>query len=167
MKDFYKQPMFYYIVVPILVGVWPLWLWAAAVPSAAEKYAKEQKTFAQAERLIKQILELDSQRLDYAKANAGAGDFDYTVAIDQMSRTCGISSSGYRLSSGPIRKIKGGQKSQDATMSIEKIGVEKLSTFLSMMHMRWQGLQCTTATINKHKGEKDSWKVDLRFTYYQ
>ena len=167
MKDFYKQRMFYYIVVPILVGIWPLWLWAAAVPGVEKKYVNDQETFKKAEAIIKQILELDSQRLDYAKANDGAGDFDYTVAIDQMSRSCGVSPSGYRLSSGPIRKIKGGQTSQDATMSIEKIGVEKMATFLSKMQMRWQGLQCTNVTMSKIKDTKDSWKVDVRFTYYQ
>ncbi len=167
MKDFYKQPIFYYVVVPLLTGVWPLWLWAAAVPAAEKKYENEQQTFKKAELLIKQILELDPQRLNYAKANAGTGDFYYTTAVDMVSRNCGISPSGYRLSTGPIRKIKGRQKSQDATISIEKIGIEKIAAFLSTMQRRWQNLQCSSITMAKQKGEKDSWKVDLRFTYYQ
>ena len=167
MKDIYKQPIFYYVLVPIVVAIWPLWLFAVGLPSAEAKLQKEMKKYDDAEKLIEQILTLDPQRLDYAKANEGSSDFDYTTAIDQISGQCKISPSGYKLSSSPIRRMKGGQKSQDATMTIESIDIQKFAKFLSLMHMRWQNLQSTNLSVTKQKGQKDIWKVDLRMKYYQ
>jgi len=167
MRDIYKQPIFYYILLPIVVGIWPLWLFTVGLPGVKADYVKQDKKYQDAEVLIKQILELDPQRLDYAKASAGKSEFDYTLAIDQVCQLCKIPTTGYKLSSSPIRRIKGGQTSQDATMSIDKIDVEKFAKFLSVMHMRWQGLQSTNVTLSKHKATKDTWKADVRFKYYQ
>jgi hypothetical protein len=63
--------------------------------------------------------------------------------------------------------MKGGQESQDATMTIDTIDIERFARFLSVMHMRWSNLQCTNVTLMKIKGEKNAWKADVRFIYYQ
>jgi hypothetical protein len=52
-------------------------------------------------------------------------------------------------------------------MTIDKIDIERLAKFLSVMHMRWVNLQCTNISLAKIKGEKDAWKADVRFIYYQ
>ena len=167
MRDIYKQPIFYYILVPTVIGLWLLWLATIGLPAVKDKFEREKDRYIKAEKLIAQILELDPQRLDYAKAKKSGSGFDYTTAIDQVTRLCKISPAGYKLSSSPVRKMKGGQKSQDATMAIDAIDVEKFARFLSLMHLRWQNLQCTNAAMTKQKGTKDVWKVDIRFKYYQ
>jgi hypothetical protein len=166
MKEIYKNPVFYYVLVPIVVGLWPIWLLMLGVPGSKSGLEKEISDYNEAQKLIGEILSLDQQRLDYAKSKKTGEVFDYTTAIDQVTRICRISSTEYKLSSSPIRKVKG-QANQDASMTIDKIDIERFSKFLSVMHMRWSNLQCTNVTLSKIKGEKDSWKAEVRFIYYQ
>lgn len=167
MKDIYKKAIFYYVLIPALLALWPLWLFAFGIPDVKTSYKKETGEYNKAEGLIGQILEIDPQRLDYAKAKKEGDAFDYTTAIDQVTKVCGIAANNYRLSSSPVRKMKGGQKNQDAAITIDRINIEKLAKFLSVMHMRWVNLQCSNLTLTKIKGEKNLWKADVRFIYYQ
>ena len=168
MKDIYKKPIFYYVLIPILIGSWPLWLLGLGIPGAKSSLRSEMDDYAEAEKLIEQILgELDPQRLDYARTKKTGEAFDYTTAIDQVTKLCRILPTEYKLSSSPVRKTKGGQINQDASMTIDKIDIGKFSKFISVMHMRWSNLQCTNVTLAKIKGEKDAWKADVKFIYYQ
>jgi hypothetical protein len=167
MKDIYKEPIFYYVLVPVLIGIWPLWLFVFGLPDAKDNYKKEVSEYKEAEKLIGQILDLDPQRLDYAKAKKDGDAFDYTTAIDQVTKVCRISATNYKLSSSPVRRMKGGQENQDATVTIDRIDIERLAKFLSVMHMRWVNLQCSNVTMTKIKGEKNVWKADVRFIYYR
>jgi hypothetical protein len=167
-KDIYKKPIFYYVLLPIAVGLWPVWLFGLGIPASKNNLEKEIKDYNEAQKLIGEILgELDPQRLDYAKAKKDGGTFDYTTAVDQVTRFCRIAPNDYKLSSSPLRKMKGGQKSQDAAVTVDRIDIERLAKFLSIMHMRWVNLQCTNVTLAKIKDEKDAWKADVRFIYYQ
>ncbi len=168
MKDIYKKPIFYYVLVPIVICLWPVWLLGLGIPASGNNLQKEIKDYNEAEKLIGEILgELDPQRLDYARTKKGGNAFDYTTAIDQVTRFCRIAPTNYKLSSGAMRKMKGGQKSQDAAVTVAQIDIERLAKFMSVMHMRWVNLQCTNLTLVKIKGEKDTWKADVRFIYYQ
>lgn len=168
MKDIYKKPIFYYVLVPVVISLWPVWLLCLGIPSSRSNLQKEIKDYNEAERLIAEILgDLDPQRLDYTRIRKSGEAFDYTTAIDQVTRFCRIAPTDYKLSSGPARNIKGGQKSQDASITIDKIDIERLSKFLSVMHMRWANLQSSNVTLQKIKGEKNVWKADVRFVYYQ
>lgn len=167
MKDITKEPIFYYVLVPVILAVWPLWLFAFGIPNAEAGYKREVSQYNNAEKLITQILEIDPQRLDYANAKKNGDTFDYTTAIDQVTKVCGISPTNYKLSASPVRKTKGGQQNQDASMTIDRIDIESLAKFLSVMHMRWASLQCSNLTLSKIKGEKNAWKTDIRFIYYQ
>jgi len=166
-KEIYKKPIFYYVLVPIVFGLWPIWLFTMGLPGSKKSLDKEINDYTEARKLIGEVLDLDPQRLDYAKTKKTGESFDYTTAIDQATRVCKILPTDYKISSSPIRTIKGGQKNQDAAMTIDKIEIEKLTRFLSVMHMRWSSLQCTNLTLAKIKGEKDAWKVDMRFIYYE
>ncbi|OHB52191.1 MAG: hypothetical protein A2Y12_11410 [Planctomycetes bacterium GWF2_42_9] len=112
------------------------------------------------------MTELDPQRLDYAKHKKAGEGFDFITAFDQVTKLCQIPSTSYSLSTSPPRKSKG-QASQDAAITIEKINIERFTKFLSVMQMRWSNLQCSNVTLSKIKGEKDNWKADVRFVYYQ
>ncbi|HBG28328.1 MAG: hypothetical protein A2Y10_02100 [Planctomycetes bacterium GWF2_41_51] len=168
MKEIYKKPIFYYVLIPALISLWPIWLLVFGVPGVKDNLEKSVNDYVEAQKLISQILgELDPQRLDYAKNKKTGEAFDFITAIDQVTKLVRITPTGYRLSTSPIRKIKGGQTNQDASMTIEKINIEKFTKFLSVMHMRWSNLQCSNVTLSKIKGEKDAWKADVRFIYYQ
>ncbi|OHB59377.1 MAG: hypothetical protein A2173_11540 [Planctomycetes bacterium RBG_13_44_8b] len=167
MKDITKEPIFYYVLVPLLLAIWPLWLFALGIPNAGAAYRREVGQYNNAEKLITQILEIDPQRLDYANAKTTDDAFDYTTAVDQVTKICGISPTAYKLSASPARKTKGGQQNQDASITIDRIDIASLAKFLSVMHMRWATLQCSNLTLSKIKGEKNAWKADIRFIYYQ
>ena len=166
MKDLIRNPIFYYITIPVLVAIWPLWLAIGGNASVEKKFDKELKQFEDAEKIIADILKLDPQRLNYAKANKESTEFDYAVAFDQATKLCKIPSN-YRLSSGPIVRSRGGQSNQDATMVITQVDIEKFARFLSLIQFRWPNLQSTNLTLTKQKGAKDIWKADVRFKYYQ
>jgi hypothetical protein len=167
-KDIYKKPIFYYVLLPIAVGLWPVWLFGLGIPASKNNLKKEINDYNEAQKLIGEILsDLDPQRLDYAKTKKDGDAFDYTTAIDQVTRFCRIAPNDYKLSSSPLRKMKGGQRSQDAAIAINRIDIERLAKFLSVMHMRWANLQCTNVTLAKIKGEKDAWEADVRLIYYQ
>ena len=166
MKDLIRNPIFYYITIPVLVAIWPLWLAIGGNASVEKKFDKELKQFEDAEKIIADILKLDPQRLNYAKANKESTEFDYAVAFDQATKLCKIPSN-YRLSSGPIVRSRGGQSNQDATMVIAQVDIERFARFLSLIQFRWPNLQSTNLTLTKQKGAKNLWKSDVRFKYYQ
>ncbi|MEN6383726.1 MAG: hypothetical protein ABFD79_00850 [Phycisphaerales bacterium] len=168
MKDIYRRIIFYYVLAPAIIAIWPIYLLTVGLPGTKKGLENEITDYTKAQGYIKQILgELDPARLDYAKSKKTGEGFDFITAIDQVTKLCGIPQTGYRLSTSPQRKVKGGQASQDASMSIDKINIEKFTKFVSVMHMRWSNLQCTNVTLGKIKGEKDNWKADVRFIYYQ
>jgi hypothetical protein len=166
-KDIYKKPIFYYVLVPIVFGLWPIWLFTIGLPGSKKSLEKGISDYTEARTLIGEVLDLDPQRLEYAKNKKTGETFDYTTAVDQVTRLCRILPTDYKISSSPVRTVKGGQKNQDAAMTIDKIDIEKFTRFLSVMHMRWSNLQCTNVSLAKIKGEKDSWKADARFIYYE
>lgn len=168
MKEIYKKPIFYYVLVPAVISLWPLWLLLFGIPGSKNSLKDAIQDYSDGQASIQKILgELDPQRLDYAKNKKAGEAFDFTTAIDQVTRMCGITQTGYRLSTSLNKKTKGGQSNQDASMTIDKINIERFTKFISIMHMRWSNLQCTNVTLSKVKGEKDSWKADVRFVYYQ
>ena len=167
MKDLIRNPIFYYIIVPVIVAIWPIWLATAGNASAEKKFDKELKQFKEAEKIIANILKLDPQRLDYAKAKKKSAEFDYAIAVDQATKLCNISPTSYRLSYGPVIRSRGGQSNRDATMVINKIDIERFTRFLSLIQFRWPNLQSTNLTLTKQKEAKDLWKADVRFKYYQ
>ena len=107
-----------------------------------------------------------SVRLDkYRNQKDKSGQFDYTTAIDQFAKLCGIAPSTYTLSGG--REIKrSGRKSKSADMTINNTDVQTLAKFLSTILIRWPELQCDLLKLTKLKTGPDNWKVAIKFTYY-
>lgn len=165
MKDIYKNPIFYFILVPVLMGLWPLLIKTVYLPKAQDNWTAETKQYNDAQVLIEQILELDPERLDYADALTNSVEFDYATAVDKIAGLCDISAANYELSSKPVRS-SGQQKTQDCKIVLKKVGVEKFARFLSTIQLRWANLQCTTLTLTKTKGLPDDWKAAIDFKYY-
>ena len=135
-KDIYKKPIFYYVLVPIVFGLWPILLFTIGLPGSKKSLEKGISDYTEARALIGEVLDLDPQRLDYAKNKKTGEAFDYTAAVDQVTRLCRILPTDYKLSSSPMRKVKGGQVNQDAAITIEKIALERFTRFISGMHLR-------------------------------
>ncbi len=165
MKEFYKNPTFYYILVPVIVALWPLLIWGVYLPSARQNWQLESSQYKKAQGIITEILTLDPDRLEYADSQDAAAEFDYASAVEKIADLCGIPSTSYKLSSGIIM-TSSGQKSQSAKVGLKQVDITRFAKFLSTIQLRWANLQTVKVKLTKKKGLPDTWDVDLEFKYY-
>ena len=167
MKEIYKNPIFYYILVPVLMALWPLVVWSVYLPETEDKWQTEKAQYNKAQKIMTEILNLDPDRLDFAESKANAEEFDYATVVDSITRSCKIPEENCIISSKPIRtKTSDNQKTQNATIIIKGVDLTKFAKFLSTIQLRWASLQCEKVKITKQKGLRDMWKVDLNFRYF-
>jgi len=165
MKDIYKNPILYYIVTPVIVILWPLFVWAIYLPAAEKGVIDQQAQYRKAEAAMMEILTLDPDRREFADANNLGAEFTYADAIDNVARSCEILPSKYKLSSGMLITSRD-QKSQSASVSLKQIDIVKFARFISMIQLRWANLQCNRVKLTKKPGLPDMWDVDIEFKYY-
>jgi hypothetical protein len=166
MKDIYKNPLLYYIAIPVIAAFWPLLVWAAYLPASERSLMNEINEYKKAEQIMLEILRLDPARLELADSNTPSEEFDYARAVQRVASLYEISPANYRLNSGIIIK-SGGQKSQSAVVSLKDIGIDKLANFLSTIKLHWANLQCNRIKLTKKKSPPpNAWDVDLEFKYY-
>jgi hypothetical protein len=165
MLSIYRNPVLYYLVVPILIGLWPLLVWSVYLPEAQRRWNQEKDEFKKAQAIMLDILELDPDRLEYADSSNTDHEFDYAIVVDRIASQCGIPPTDYKFSSGPIIK-SAGQESQSAKVNLKGIDITTFSRFLSTIKLRWGNLQCTRIKITKKKGLPDAWDADIDFKYY-
>ncbi len=165
MKDILRKPIFYFIAVPVVLSLWPLWLATVGTIGAKNRLYEEKQRFVESQEKIAEILQLDSKRLEYAETQNKAGSFDYATAINKVAQECGITPTGYNISVKPARNVSG-QKVQEASLAVDNLDIVRFTTFLSLMQYRWPNLQCTQLKLEKKKGAKDSWKADMRLSYF-
>ena len=167
MKDIYKNPTLYYILVPGIIALWPLLIWAVYLPKAEDNWKDDKAQYSKAQEIIAEILVLDPDRLELTGAKDAGAEFDYANAVEQIARLCKISATSYKLSSGRIVTTTGGQKSQSANVSLIDVEINKFAEFLSTMQLRWASLQCVQLRkLTKKKALPDRWDAELQFKYY-
>ncbi len=167
MKDIYKNPILYYIAVPIIVGLWPLLVWAVYLPNAEKNVQEQMDQYKRAEPIMMEILTLEPDRLEFDDANDTAAEFTYREAINRIATICRIPPSKCNLSTAMVITTKG-QKSQSASIDLKEIDVRKFARFFSMMQLRWPNLQCERLKLSKKQNlpDNDMWDVDMELKYY-
>lgn len=165
MKEIYKNPNLYYVLVPLVVFFWPLLVKTVYLPRVEDSWKTEKTQYDKAQKTIADILSIDPGRLDYSGSEGKGADFNYAITVDKVASSLGIKDEDYTVSSKPVRK-SAGQKSQNAMVVLKEIDVTKFTKFLSTIQLSWASLQCEKATLTKKKGLPDTWKVDLAFKYY-
>ena len=167
MKNIYKNPILYYIVVPVIVGLWPLLVWAIYLPAAQKDVEEQIAQYKKAEPIMMEIFTLEPDRLEFADANDTAADFTYGEAVDRVASLCRIPPSKYNLSSAMIITTND-RKSQNASVDLKQVDIRKFARFLSMMQLRWANLQCEQLKLTKKQNlpDNDMWDVDIKFKYY-
>lgn len=166
MKDIYKNPLFYYVLVPAVLALWPLLVWGVYIPQTEKRWENAKDNYEEAKQHIDNILNIDKERIEYSGGETVKEEFDYVVAIDKIARKCGIPASKYTISSKPARRSSDGQKTQSAMVSLDGVGIKTLSEFLSTITLRWANLQCERIKISKQRGLDDIWDVDMDLQYY-
>jgi len=165
MKQIYKNPTLYYILVPVIVALWPLLIWGVYLPAAGHNWQVETSQYKEGQSIMTEILALDPDRLKFADSQNAAAEFDYASAIEKTADLCKIPPTNYKLSSGIII-TSGGQKSQSAKVGLKQVDITKFAKFLSTLQLRWANLQCAQVKLTKKKGLPDTWDIDLDFKYY-
>ena len=164
MKSYLKNPVFYYVLIPILAAFWPLLVWSVYLPESGNTFITDKGNYLEAEEKIKTILEIDPERLN--TADAGTKDeFDYTTTISEVAKFVKISAANYKISSGTI-STSAGQKSQSAKVLIKNVDISSVAMFLSRVLLKWENLQCTRLRLTKNKGLPDNWNADIDLKYY-
>ena len=164
MKDIYKNPFLYYILVPAVIALWPLFIRTVRLPNAEQSWENEKAQYTKSQKVMAEILTIDPDRLEFVDSK-DAAEFDYAIAVEKTAGLCKIAPSNYKLSSG-ILITSGGQKSQNAKVVLKQVGIAKFAKFLSTIQLRWANLQCTKVKLTKKKGLADTWDADIEFKYY-
>ncbi|MBN2456424.1 MAG: hypothetical protein JXB29_07830 [Sedimentisphaerales bacterium] len=166
MKNVYRNPILYYVLVPALTGLWPLLVSTVYLPGAEHNWELEKNEYGKGEKVIAEIIALDPDRLEFSDSSEKSAEFDYAIAIERIAALCRIPTANYKLSSGIIITTKK-QKSRRADVSLKDVEITKIAKFLSMIQLRYSNLQCTQITkLQKKKGLPDKWDVDLDLKYY-
>jgi hypothetical protein len=163
MKDIYKNPVFYYVLAPILIGMWPLLVWAVYLPTAAEGKVADEESFTDAVAACSEILKYDPDRLSIVGDDKGR-KFNYPEAIDSAANFCSIPSGNYVHTSSQIAK-SGGKETQGAHVSLDNVAIVQVAKFLSRLQSTWVNLTCEKITLKKQEGMPDQWDVDMDFKY--
>jgi hypothetical protein len=165
MKDIYKNQYLYYILIPAVVAIWPLLVWAVYLPGAEHNLNNDIDEYNKAQKTIESILSLDVDRLKLADAKKDTTEFDYVNEVYRIAALSGIQQTNCKVNSGIIMK-SGEQKSQSAKVTFTEVDIVRFTKFLSTIQFRWADLQCTKVSLNKKKGMPDSWEAELAFIYY-
>ncbi len=164
MKDYYKKANLYYTAVPLVAMAFVIFVAAISLPAASRKWKTKQKDYAKAERLIRKIVALDRERLNYKAKKGSSGEFDYSTAVVEITKLVKIAPSNYSLRGHGVTK-SGGKLRKSADVTIERVGIETLSRFISQILLRWPDLLCDRLSIDTDPGGKDLWKATMKFVY--
>lgn len=166
MKDLYKNPILYYVLAPVIIGLWPLLVWAIYLPDAQKNVNEYINQYQKAEPVMMEILTLDPDRLDFVDSNDNAPEFSWT-SVDQVANRCKIPEKKCELRSG-MKITSGGQVNQSATVNLREVGITEFAEFLSMIQLRWVNLQCERVKMTKKQNlpDNDLWDMDITFKYY-
>jgi hypothetical protein len=165
MREVYKNPMLYYLLIPVLVGLWPLLVWGVYLPRAEQSREVEGGLCVEGQARVIDILQLDPDRAIMTGKGQIAAPFDYGSEVTRVANLCKIPPSNCPFSSTGMM-VSGGKKRQDARVELKSVGIVQAAKFLWSMQSRWVTLQCEDVKLTKKKGTPDQWDVDFRFIYY-
>ena len=165
MKEFYKNPNFYLIIVPLAALIWAITTSTVLFASANDEWEKRKADFEKSQPIIKNILRLDPERINNLnKQKKNAGKFDYNMVIAKFADAHGIPATGYSLRASG-RSRRGGQLTQSATLTIDNIKITPFSRFLTELLYVWPDLECEKLTLKKQNTGPDAWEAQLHYKY--
>ena len=166
MREIYKNPMLYYLLIPLLVAMWPLLVWRVYLPRAERDRAVEGDLCVQGQTYVMDILDIDPERPIRTTTNLVPREFSYTAAVSQAASFCKIPATGWESQASGIM-VSSGKKRQDAMVKLKGVGISQAANFLSTIQTTWPSrLTCENLKLQRKKGMPDQWDVDFSFVYY-
>ncbi len=164
-REFCKNPILYYLLIPMAVALWPLLVWGVYLPRNERQQDIEQSLLVEGQTNIVDILLIDPERLKIPDANAVTEEFAFGRATDRVANLCTIPASNCSYSGGGIMKVSG-KKRQEGRIKLASVSMFQAAKFLSTLQSQWATLTCEQAILTKKKGMSDQWDVDFTFVYY-
>ncbi len=164
MREVYKNPLLYYLLIPMLVGLWPLLVWGVYLPQSKRDLKVDGSLCVEGQTQVIAILDIDRGRLDPDKGPVTT-QFEFSDAVTQAANLCKIPPSSCTLNKGSPSTSEG-RKRQDARIKLIGVGIIQAAKFLHSMQSTWVTLQCQNVKLQRKKGMPDQWDVDFRFIYY-
>lgn len=166
MRELHKNPMLYYLLIPVLVGIWPLLVWGVYLPRAEHQREIESSQCVQGQTTVMGILEIDPDRPNMTTKNVMPLEFSYTAAVGRVANLCKIPDSGWACAAGNIM-VSSGKKRQDARVKLTAVSISQVAKFISTIQSMWPSrLTCENLKLQKKKGMPDQWDIDFSFLYY-
>jgi len=169
MREIYRNPMLYYLLIPALVGLWPLLVVAVYLPNANTACAAEQALCVEGQSRVMDILVIDPERpinIRGKDKSLPPTEFSYGAAVTQVANLCKIPSSNCKYTVGGFM-TSGGKKRQDARVTLTNIQIRQAADFLWTLQSKYlTRLTCENVKLQKKKGMPDQWDVDFSFLYY-
>ncbi len=164
MKDYLKNPNFYYLLAPVVAAVWALSIYTVSLPAAEKAVQKYNKDLVETRKTAGEIFKVAPERLNYKDTKEKSRTFDYAAVINVFTKQHGIATGNYKVISRKPTK-KAGEKIQGADLAIESIDIQTLAGFLSQILTNWPDLSCNSITLTKLKFAKNAWKASIKLTY--
>ncbi len=166
MREIYKNPLLYYVLIPVLVGLWPLLVWGMYLPRAQKALNTDVRLYGDGYNCVMDMLRIDPERPNITPGKGPrVKEFTYASAVDQVANLCKISPSSYIVNAGALSTSEG-RKRQDAQIKLTNVSLAQVANFLVSMQSMWVTLQCQDLKLQRKKGMLDQWDVDFRFIYY-
>ena len=157
--------MLYYLLIPVLVGLWPVLVCGVYLPRVERDQRIEQNLGEEGQMYVVDILRIDPGRLDFADVNEVSAEFSYGPAIDRVANLCRIPASNCQYTAGDIIPV-GGKRRQDARVKLSDVSIVQAARFLSTIQSMWVNLTSVKTKLTKKKDMPDQWEVDFSFLYY-
>ncbi len=166
MRNIYRNPMFYYIAVPLLISIWPLSIWLVYLPRAEARLESDKKAYDESRKVMDRILTLDSTRIELTQSNAAEDKFDYGTAVEMAAAKCSILPTNCKMNVRPPRAARD-QKTQNAQVMLEGVDIASFAKFVTSLQVTWRSLQCDKIDLTKKKGAvANQWDIDVSLKYY-
>ena len=165
MKDIHKNPILYFVLIPVIVAVWPILVLAIYLPAAQEKLESDMGYYTEANDIMLEILSVAPERIESVDPNKEKIEFAYYKVVNEIAGLCNISSDNYKLSTHTMIESQG-KKTQSASVRLTNVEIGDFSAFLSIIQTRWPNLACNILKLNKQANKPDDWDITIEFRYY-
>jgi hypothetical protein len=122
MREIYKNPMFYYVLIPVLVGMWPLLVRARYLPRAEDNRRHDGDLCVDGQAKALDILFIDPERPTMTTKNVVPTEFSYGAAVDRVANLCKIPATNWDLAAGGFMSSSG-KKRQDARVKLTNVSI--------------------------------------------
>ncbi len=136
----------------VLIGMWPLLVWAVYLPAAERDCDKDYSLLIEGQTHIMGILEIDPERtISDVDPNHVIREFAYDKAVPRVANRCEIPSGNWEFGTGGIVSFSG-KRRQDGRVHLKDISIVQAARFLSMIQSTYVNLQCDKIQADQAQG---------------